>query len=99
MQGTPIHDDGLFVNVGTFAHAGDCVLTHKHYRNGHVLLASGALEVNHRGDVHRYEAPALISIEHSKHYLLTALTDGTVISCIHRLQADETYPPVIEKEA
>lgn len=92
----PIRDGKLFVNHGLFTEVGDRVVTYKHVRDGHILVAQGGVSVDHNGETQMKYAPSLINVDAGKHYELIALLPGTVLSCIHHLEEGEVVPPVME---
>jgi len=88
-----------------FAAAGDIELGHTHASDHITLLAKGTLKVTIKEQSHTYTAPHMIFIKAELRHELEAVTDNTVIYCVHALRDKvgdildpSMVPPVKELE-
>jgi quercetin dioxygenase-like cupin family protein len=101
----PIVNIGLVSNVFVrqmhFESVGDCEKGHKHQFDHLTLLAKGKLSVKIGEDITEYTAPHMIYIKSDVEHELTALSENTVVYCVHALrentQGDILDPSMVPK--
>lgn len=76
----------LFVRQMHFAEVGDLEMGHAHSFDHFTLLAKGRLAVKIKDEVTEFVAPQIIFIKAELRHELTALSENTVVYCIHPLR-------------
>jgi quercetin dioxygenase-like cupin family protein len=79
----------VFVRVMNFEHSGDVEMGHSHSFDHLTLLSSGSIQVDVNGVSSEFVAPHLVFIKKNTVHKITALTDNTVVSCIHALRVND----------
>ena len=76
----------VFVRQMHFVQAGDTEQGHTHPYDHMSLLAKGSVRIEVNGEATDFVAPHMIWVRADHEHKLTALTDGTVVYCIHALR-------------
>lgn len=76
----------IFARQMHFKNAGDVEQGHSHPYDHLSLLAKGSVRVEVAGETTDFVAPQMIWVRADREHKLTALTDGTVVYCIHGLR-------------
>jgi quercetin dioxygenase-like cupin family protein len=79
----------LYSRMMRFKNAGDTEVGHTHQFDHLTLLAKGKLKVTVEGVSSEFTAPHMIYIHKDKVHELKAMTDETVVYCIHALRDKE----------
>jgi quercetin dioxygenase-like cupin family protein len=78
----------LFVRQMHFANAGDSEQGHAHQFDHMTLLAKGRMSVRINDEVTEFTAPQMVYIKAELQHELVALSDNTVVYCIHALREE-----------
>ena len=80
-----------------FVKAGDIALSHSHTFDHQTLLAHGRIEVYVDDcSVRTFQAPAIIVVKGHTNHCLRALSDDTVVYCIHALRSSERVEDIVD---
>ena len=88
----------IFARQIHFLNAGDTELGHKHEFDHLTLLAKGKVQVTVSGKQSEFTAPTMIYIRAELIHEITALTDNSVMYCIHGLRDAEKSGDLIAPE-
>jgi quercetin dioxygenase-like cupin family protein len=86
----------MWVKQMLFENAGDVHPGHAHTFDHQTLLGAGKLEVWANGQTTEYEAPTIIYIKAGIRHGMRALSDKTVVYCIHPLRDGERVEDIID---
>jgi quercetin dioxygenase-like cupin family protein len=89
----------MWVKQMLFEHAGDVHPGHAHTFDHQTLLGAGKLEVWANGQTTEYEAPTIIYIKAGIRHGMRALSDKTVVYCIHPLRDGERVEDIIDPKS
>lgn len=78
--------DNVFVRLIHFVNSGDVMAGHRHTFDHITLLSAGRVKMECDGGEYDFEAPHLIVTTKGKLHKFTALSDNTVLSCIHAIR-------------
>jgi quercetin dioxygenase-like cupin family protein len=85
----------VFARQMHFKNAGDVEQGHTHPYDHLSLLAKGSVRIEVNGEATDFVAPHMIWVRADQEHKLTALSDGTVIYCIHALRAGNESDDII----
>ncbi len=88
----------VWVKLMHFKNPGDYIPGHIHNFDHMSLLSKGSVEVLTEGEVTTFTAPTLIYIRKGSRHQITALTENTVLSCIHALRDDQKSENIIPED-
>jgi quercetin dioxygenase-like cupin family protein len=88
----------IFARQIHFQNAGDTELGHKHEFDHLTLLAKGKVKVTVNGQESEFTAPTMIYIRAELIHEITALTDNSVMYCIHGLRDAQKSGDIIAPE-
>jgi quercetin dioxygenase-like cupin family protein len=98
----PIINIGVTCNVFArqihFKNAGDVEQGHTHPYDHLSLLAKGSVQVEVDSQTTDFVAPQMIWIRADKEHKLTALTDNSVVYCIHALRGSSESDDIISPD-
>lgn len=94
--------DNVFVKMHHFLNAGDTMSGHAHVFDHITLLASGKVLMKHDSGEQEFDAPHLIVTPKSVKHQFLALSNNTVLCCIHAIrdgdEIDNVADPSITPE-
>lgn len=85
----------VFVRQMHFKEAGDVEQGHTHPYDHLSLLGKGSVRVEVDGESTDFVAPHMLWIRADKEHKITALTDGTVMYCVHALRGDRESDDIV----
>ena len=91
--------DNVFVKMFQFVNSGDEMSGHAHVFDHITLLSSGKVLMKHDSGEQEFVAPHLIVTPKGKSHQFTALSNDTVLCCIHAIrEGDDVADPNITPE-
>lgn len=86
----------IFARQIHFQNAGDTEVGHKHEFDHLTLVAKGKVLVTVNGEASEFTAPTMIYIRAELIHEITALTDNSVMYCIHGLRDSQKSGDILD---